>query len=128
MSKSIVYDKSVAFATRIMRMCHYLHDNKKEYIISNQIGRSGTSIGANISEALNSISYKEYLSKMYISLKECRETLYWLDILAKTGLITTTQYNSMHYDCCELFRMLTAIARTTRTSLNATNKSKKNQP
>ena len=117
MTKSIVFDKSKDFAVRIMRMSRYLREDRKEWVLSQQIGRSGTSIGANISEALHSISYKEYVAKMYLSLKECRETLYWLELLANTGYITAQQYDSMHADCHELFKMLSAITHTAKKRL-----------
>lgn len=123
MSKSIVFDKSKDFAVRIMRMSRYLREGQKEWVISQQIGRSGTSIGANISEALHSISYKEYVAKMYLSLKECRETLYWLELLANTGYITAQQYDSMHADCYELFKMLSAITLTAKNDLKTTHNS-----
>lgn len=118
MGKSIVLDKSKAFAVRVMRMSRYLRDNDKEWVITNQVSRSGISIGANISEALSAISYKEYLAKMYIALKECRETLYWLELLEKTRLITPEQYRSMQADCVEIYRMLSAITKTTRKRIN----------
>ena len=80
MSESIVANKSRQFAVRIIRLGQYLQTEKKEFILSNQILRSGTSIGANIVEALKAISQKEFLQKMYIAFKECNETMYWLDL------------------------------------------------
>ena len=79
MSENIVKDKSRAFALRIIKLYKYLNDEKKEYVISKQLLRSGTSIGANIVEAHNAMSKKEFISKMNVSLKEAAETEYWLD-------------------------------------------------
>ena len=88
MSESIVANKSRQFAVRIIRLGQYLQTEKKEFILSNQIIRSGTSIGANIVEALKAISQKEFLQKMYIAFKECNETMYWLDLLYATDYLS----------------------------------------
>lgn len=87
---------------------------KKEYVLSKQLLRSGTSIGANISEANCSISKKEFLSKMYIAFKECSESIYWLDLLFETDYLTKTEYNSILNDCTEIQRLLSSITKTTK--------------
>ena len=105
--------KSKKFAVRIVNLYKYLCNDKKEYVLSKQILRSETSIGANIAEAECGISKKDFLSKIYIALKECVETIYWLDLLYETGYIDERMYLSMKSDCDELRRMLSATTKTT---------------
>ena len=114
MSESIVANKSRQFAVRIIRLGQYLQTEKKEFILSNQILRSGTSIGANIVEALKAISQKEFLQKMYIAFKECNETMYWLDLLYATDYLTEQQFQSLNNDCAELQKILSSITKTTK--------------
>ena len=87
MSENVVSEKSMDFAVRIVRLYQYLSEEKKEYILSKQLLRSGTSIGANIKEALQGQSKNDFTAKMSISLKEAVETEYWLDLLYKTGYL-----------------------------------------
>ena len=114
MSESIVANKSRQFAVRIIRLGQYLQTEKKEFILSNQINRSGTSIGANIVEALKAISQKEFLQKMYIAFKECNETMYWLDLLYATDYLSEQQFQSLNNDCAELQKILSSITKTTK--------------
>ena len=114
MSESIVANKSRQFAVRIIRLGQYLQTEKKEFILSNQIIRSGTSIGANIVEALKAISQKEFLQKMYIAFKECNETMYWLDLLFATDYLSEQQFQSLNNDCAELQKILSSITKTTK--------------
>ncbi len=107
-----VDNKSKAFAIRIINFYKYITTNKKEFVISKQVLRSGTSIGANISEANCSISRKEFRSKMYIAYKEANETLYWLELLYKTEYISIEEYSSINQDCLELKKMLSSITKT----------------
>lgn len=109
--------KSKRFAIRVIRMYQYLIKEKHEFILSRQILRSGTSIGANIAEANCAISKKEFLSKMYIAFKECVETLYWLDLLYETDYLSSAMYSSMKQDCEELYRLLSAVTKTLRSSV-----------
>ena len=119
MSKdSITLEKSKEFAIRIVNLYQYLKDEKKEYVLSKQILKSGTSIGANLSEAIYGISKKDFLSKIFISLKECAETLYWLELLYKTSYLSNVEYDSLYKDCTELVTLLTAIAKTTANKIN----------
>lgn len=104
--------KSKKFAVRIVNLYKFLCDEKKEFVLSKQILRSGTSIGANMAEAECAISRKDFLAKIYIALKECAETLYWLDLLHETEYITDIQYSSLQSDCEELRRMLSATTKT----------------
>ena len=110
--ESIAYQKSLAFGKRIVNLYRYLTSEHKEYVLSKQILRSGTSIGANIAEARYGISKKDFLSKIYISLKECAETIYWLELLSSCSYIEDDEYRSLLQDCEELRRILSATTRT----------------
>lgn len=119
MDNNKVFCKSKLFALRIINLYKHLCINKQEYILSKQILRSGTSIGANLAEAQYSISKKEFLSKVYISLKESVETQYWLEILHESNYITDTEFNSIYSDCIEIIKILTALTKTTKKSLTS---------
>ena len=109
-----IADKSKAFAIRIIRLYKYLTSEKKENILSRQILRSGTSIGANIREALSAQSTADFIAKLQIALKETSETEYWLELLEETEYIPQDAGKSMHEDCKELLKMITAILKTTK--------------
>jgi four helix bundle protein len=109
--------KSEDFAVRIVGLYKYLVEKKAEYVMSKQMLRSGTSVGANISEALCGISRKDFLSKMYIAFKECNETKYWITLLYRTEYIS--EKVSIMNDCEELLRMLSSITKTTSGSINS---------
>ena len=109
---NIVMDKSESFAIRIVNLYKYLSSQKNEYVMSKQILKSGTSIGANIAESECAISKKDFLSKIYISLKECNETLYWLRLLYKTEYLSEIEYKSMINDCTEIKKILMATTKT----------------
>ena len=109
-----IADKSKAFAIRIIRLYKYLTSEKKENILSRQILRSGTSIGANIREALSAQSTADFIAKMQIALKETSETEYWLELLEETEYIPKDAGKCMHEDCEELLKMITAILKTTK--------------
>jgi four helix bundle protein len=113
---NITLEKSRTFAIRIYNLYKHLCDEKHEYTLAKQLLRSGTSIGANLTEAQYSISRKEFLAKAQISLKECAETEYWLDLLRETGLITLNEYESIINDNKELLRLLTSITKTLKTN------------
>lgn len=114
MKENVVLKKSMDFAVRIVRLYQYLCDEKKEYVMSKQLLRSGTSIGANAHEANDAISRSDFLNKMYISLKECSETLYWLTLLHKTDYLNDAEYASIQKDCNELRQILSSITKSTR--------------
>jgi len=99
---------------RIVKLCKYLNECKKEYTMSRQVLRAGTSIGANIAEAEQAQSRPDFLSKMSIALKEAAETDYWLRLLYETEYLSETEFVSIYQDCRELEKMLTAIVKTTR--------------
>ena len=105
-------DKSIAFAVRIVNLRKFLIQKYKEHTLSNQVLRSGTSIGANVSEAQKAQSKADFYSKMCIALKEANETQYWLTLLYKTHYISKTQFESINADADELICMLTAICKT----------------
>ena len=109
--------KSKRFAIRVVHLYQYLCNEKKEYTISKQLLRSGTSIGANLAESECAMSRKDFLAKVYISLKECNEALYWLELLYDTEYLRLEEYQSMYADCKELQRMLSATTRTLQTQL-----------
>ena len=110
--------KSRQFAVRIVRLYQYLCEEKHEYVLSKQLLRCGTSIGANIAESTCAFSKKEFLAKMYIAFKECNETSYWLDLLHETEYLTEKEYVSVKADCNELHKMLAAITKTTREKIS----------
>ena len=114
---SVVYEKSIGFSVRIVRLYQYLRLEKREYVMSKQLLRSGSSIGANISEAQYAISKNDFLNKMHISLKECAETMYWLDLLHQTEYLSNKQYLSIYSDCIEHHRMLSSITKSTPENL-----------
>ena len=101
-----------------MNLYKYLCNEKKEYVLSKQVLRSGTSIGANIAESECAISERDFLSKIYIALKECAETLYWLDLLAETDYLKKAEYQSLYSDCEELRKMLSSTTKTMNSKLH----------
>ncbi len=103
--------KSKKLALRIIELYKYLCDEKKEYVLSKQVLRSGTSIGANLAEAECAISRKDFLAKVYIALKECSETQYWLKLLFESGYIDKDLFESLFADCNEVTRMLSATTK-----------------
>ena len=113
--------KSKNFAVRIVNLYRHLCDEKREFVLSKQVLRSGTSIGANLAEAEYAISDKDFLSKVYIALKECAETVFWLDLLFQTEYLTEMEYNSINEDALELLKMLKSTTKTLSTKLNSTN-------
>jgi len=107
-----IVDKSKAFAVRIIRLYQFLKKEKKEYELSTQLIHSGTSIGANVKEAIRGQSTKDFRAKLNIALKEASETEYWLELLVETDYIDQKQYVSLDKDCVELIKILTAILKS----------------
>ncbi|MCD6594844.1 four helix bundle protein [bacterium] len=112
-----VKDKSYRFALRIIKLYRFLYDKKSEYVLSKQILRSGTSIGANIEEASAGQSRRDFLAKMSIASKEARETLYWLKLLRDSNYLEDKLAKSLIDDTEELVKMLTSIVKTTQKSI-----------
>ena len=119
MPESPLMIKSKSFALEVIRACKVLREARCESALINQFLRSGTSIGANVNEALCGISKKDFLAKMYIAYKEAAESKYWLDLLVATEYINEKEYNSINSDCEELRKLLSSITKTTRESLNS---------
>lgn len=115
LSENTAEKKSKKFAIRIVNLYKYLTDNKQEFILSKQVLRSGTSIGANIAEARCGSSKKDFINKIYIALKETVETNYWLELLFATDYLVENEYNSLKSDCEELRRILSATTKTLKT-------------
>ena len=111
---NLISDKSFGFAVRVVNLCRYLQQDRQEYVLSKQLLRSGTSIGANVAEAQQPQSNADFVAKLSISLKEASETRYWLRLLAATGYLSEKESASMLADCTELEKLLTAIIKTTR--------------
>ena len=109
--------KSFAFSVRAVRAYQHLASEKKEYVLSKQFLRSATSIGANVHEANNAQSKKDFISKMYISYKEATETEYWIKLLTETEYFTEAEGSSLLTDCVELKQILTAILKSAKRSV-----------
>lgn len=109
-----VEKKSFRFAVRAVKLYRYLAEEKREYVLSRQILRSGTSIGANIAEAEQAQSRADFIAKLSIALKEAVETNYWLRLLRETEYIQELEFQSLYQDCRELERILTTILKTTK--------------
>lgn len=114
MKENPTYDKALQYAIRIVNLYKYLVEEKCEYVMSKQLLRSGTSIGANISEAISAESAPDFIHKLAIAQKEANETKYWLTLLEKTGYISPSQYQSMNIDCLEMIKILVSIILTTK--------------
>ena len=112
MEENIILTKTYSFALRIIKLYKYLRDEKKEYTLSKQILRSGTSIGANSEEATGSISKKDFRAKFFIAYKEARETHYWIRLLKDSGFIELKLASSLLKDVDEILKILGAILKT----------------
>lgn len=113
-SKSLVYDKSFKFSVRIINLYKYLVREKMEYILSKQVLRSGTSVGANIKEALYAQSIRDFTHKMNIALKEAGETEYWIELLIEAEYVDRKLGESLLDDCVVLVKMLASIVKTSK--------------
>ena len=113
-SDNVLVDKTISFSIRIVKCYNYLQDEKKEVVMSKQLLRSGTGIGANVHEAIFAQSRADFVSKMNIALKEANETSYWLLILSKTAYLESNVYISLRQDIDEIIRILISTLKTTR--------------
>ena len=111
---SILREKSIDFAVRIVKLCQYLENEKKEFKMSDQLHRSGTSIGANVCEGIYGQSRNDFIAKLSIALKETAETEYWLEVLYRTDYIIEKEYTSIRNDAGELAKMLISTLKTMR--------------
>jgi len=116
MKENIVKDKSFAFALRVVKLAKYLEAEKKEFVLSKQVLRSGTAIGALVREAEHAESKADFIHKMNIALKEANETLYWLELLHRGDYIGDQTFESIRTDSEELVKLLVAIVKTSRGS------------
>ena len=114
---NVIKDKSFKFAVRIVKLCTYLKEQKKEYVLSKQLLRSGTSIGANVREVINAESKMDFIHKLSISQKETDETLYWLELLKDSEIITDKEFDSIYQDALELLKLLRAIIMKTKNNI-----------
>ena len=122
--KSASVEKSFEFAVRIVNLNKYLINEKKEYVLSKQLLRCGTSIGANVSEAQRGQTMPDFTTKMCIALKEANETEYWLRLLYKTDYLDKKQFESLHKDVTELITILTSICKTSQEKIQNNNEIK----
>ena len=111
-NKGILENKSFSFSIRIVKLTKYLKEEKRENILSKQLLRSGTSIGANIAEAQFAQSKPDFITKLHIALKEASETRYWLSLLHATDYLTDDEYDNILYDCNQFINMLISSCKT----------------
>lgn len=117
-SGKLLLKKCMNFAIRIVKLYKWLCDEKNEYVMSKQLLRCGTSIGANMSEAQAAVSKPDFIAKVYISAKECRETQYWIELLYNTEYLDVKQYDSIQSDAEELGKMLSSITKKLKPQQN----------
>lgn len=117
---NVIQVKSYDFALRIIKLSQYLVSDKREFVLSKQILKSGTSIGANVEEAIGGQSDKDFKSKMTISYKEARETKYWLRLLRDGGYLDKTEIQSLLMECEEILKILGSIVKTMKIRVNET--------
>ena len=117
MKDNIILDKSFAFSVRIVRAYQHVTESKREYILTKQLLRAATSIGANVHEANNAQGKRDFIAKMYIAYKEASETEYWIKLLTETDYFTDAEGKSLLADCIELKQILTAILRSAKNSV-----------
>jgi len=117
MKENIVKNKSFGFAVRIVRLYQYLCEQKKEYVLSKQLLRSGTSVGAMVREAEHAESKTDFKHKMAIAQKEINETIYWLELLKETEYLTSEQFESINSDATEIIKLITSILKTTKSNI-----------
>lgn len=118
MKENKIKSKSFSFAVRIVKLYQYLKNEKNEFVISKQLLKSGTSIGALIRESEHSESKSDFIHKLAIAQKETNESLYWLELLFSTDIISKEQFESINNDAVEIIKILTAIIKSTKLSLS----------
>jgi four helix bundle protein len=114
MKNNVIKDKSYAFALRMINAYKFLKTEQREFVLSKQMLRSGTAIGALVREAEHAQSRADFISKMNIALKEANETEYWIMLLKDSEFIDEKSFASIHYDCAELIKLLISIVKTTK--------------
>lgn len=121
MRENVVKNKSFAFAVRIVKLYQYLCEQKKEFVLSKQLLRSGTSVGAMIREAEHAETKNDFKHKMGIAQKEINETIYWLELLKETDYLSIEQFENINSDAIEIIKLVTAILKSTKTNINNEN-------
>jgi four helix bundle protein len=118
MKENIVKNKSFKFSIRIVKLYQYLCEQKKEFVLSKQLLRSGTSVGAMVREAEHAESKLDFKHKMAVAQKEINETIYWLELLNATDYLTNEQFESVNVDAIEIIKLITTIIKTTKSNIN----------
>ncbi len=118
MKENIIKKKSFDFAIRIVKLFQHLQAEKKEYVLSKQLLRSGTSVGAMVREAEHSESKADFVHKLAIAQKEINETIYWLELLNATEYLTQKEFESINTDAVEIIKLITSIIKSTKSSIN----------
>lgn len=116
MDENVIKVKSFEFAVRVVNLYKFISSERNEYILSKQLLRSGTSVGANVREALNAQSTADFIHKLSIAKKECDETRYWIELLAKTHYLEKAESDSIHNDATEILKILGSIIMTARSN------------
>jgi four helix bundle protein len=117
MKENVLYEKSLKFAIRMVRLYQYLVNDKKEFVMSKQLIRSGTAIGALIRESKHAESKSDFIHKLHIALKEANETDYWIILLKETDFISQVEFDSLVYEIQELIKLLVSIIKTSKANL-----------
>lgn len=118
MKKNIVKDKSFAFAVRIVKLYKHFVESKKEFILSKQLLRSGTAVGAMVREAEHAETKADFKHKLAVAQKEINESIYWLELMKETDFLTNEEFVSIHNDAVEIIKLITAILKTAKTNIN----------
>jgi four helix bundle protein len=118
MTENVIKNKSFAFAIRVVKLYQFLCETKKEFVLSKQLLRSGTAVGALVREAEHAESKSDFKHKMSIAQKEINESLYWLELLKETSYLTNEQFQSINADAVEIIKLLTSIVKTTKININ----------
>ena len=117
--ENIICEKSFKFAVRIVNLYKILRDERKEFVICKQLFRSGTSVGANVREAINAESNADFIHKLAIAQKECDESCYWLELLHETKFLQESEFNSIHNDASELLKIIRSIILSSKKKHNS---------
>jgi four helix bundle protein len=118
MKENVVKNKSFAFAVRVVKLYQYLCEQKKEFVLSKQLLRSGTSVGAMIRESEHAETKNDFKHKMGIAQKEINEAIYWLELLKATDYLSSEQFDSMSTDAIEIIKLVTSILKSTKANIN----------
>lgn len=118
MKENIIKKKSFGFAIRIVKLYQHIQSEKKEFILSKQLLRSGTAVGAMVREAEHSESKADFIHKLAIAQKEINETIYWLELLNATDYLMQKEFESINADAIEIIKLITSIIKTTKTNIN----------